>query len=280
MKKTNKATLMSLALVTMLILTLFPAAGLAQGEKLSIQGSTSVTPLMEKLVEAFPEADAIECEIQGTGSSAGIKAAIEGTAQLGMSSRELKEEELAELTPVVIAMDGIAVVVNPENPVKALTSEQVSQIFKGEIVSWSELGGDDAPIVLISREAGSGTRDAFEELMKLVSDKDGKPLSLVDMAGPLIATGNGEVKQNVATKKGAVGYLSLGSVDDTLTALEIDGAPATTENVKDKSYPIARPFILVTKGEPVENAQKMLDFILGAEGQAIVAANHYITVVD
>ena len=280
MKKTNKATLMSLALVTMLILTLFPAAGLAQGEKLSIQGSTSVTPLMEKLVEAFPEADVIECEIQGTGSSAGIKAAIEGTAQLGMSSRELKEEELAELTPVVIAMDGIAVVVNPENPVKALTSEQVSQIFKGEIVSWSELGGDDAPIVLISREAGSGTRDAFEELMKLVSDKDGKPLSLVDMAGPLIATGNGEVKQNVATKKGAVGYLSLGSVDDTLTALEIDGAPATTENVKDKSYPIARPFILVTKGEPVENAQKMLDFILGAEGQAIVAANHYITVVD
>jgi len=279
MKKHGKVRLFTRLITALLVLTLTAGAALAEG-KLSIQGSTSVTPLMEKLVDAFPEKDTIECEVQGTGSSAGIKAAIEGTAQIGMSSRELKEEELAELTPVVIAMDGIAVVVNPENPVKALTSEQVSQVFKGEIENWSELGGEDAPIVLISREAGSGTRDAFEELMKLTSEKDGKALSLVDMAGPMIATGNGEVKQNVATKKGAIGYLSLGSVDDTLAALEIDGAAATADNVKNKTYPIARPFILVTKGEPAQNAQLMLDFILGTDGQEIVVANHYISVME
>ncbi len=257
-------------------LMLLSGAALAEG-KLSIQGSTSVTPLMEKLVAAFPD-KTVECEVQGTGSSAGIKAAIEGTANLGMSSRNLKEEELAELKPITIAMDGIAVVVNPENPVKALTKDQVTQVFKGEITNWKDLGGEDAPIVLISSEAGSGTRDAFEELLSLTTEKDGKKLSLVDLAYPIIASGNDEVKQNVATKKGAIGYLSLGSVDDTLVAMKIDDVDATPENVKNNTYPVARPFIVVTKGEPIADVQALIDFILGEEGQKIVAENHYITV--
>ena len=264
-------------LVCMVLAAMMLLSGVAFAEgKLSIQGSTSVTPLMEKLVAAFPD-KSVECEVQGTGSSAGIKAAIEGTADLGMSSRNLKEAELAELTPIIIAMDGIAVVVNPENPVKSLTKEQVSQVFKGEIVNWKDLGGEDAPIVLISREAGSGTRDAFEELMELTTEKDGKKLSLVDFAYPIVASGNGEVKQNVATKKGAIGYLSLGSVDDTLVAAKIDDVEATPENIKNNTYAIARPFIVVTKGAPRADVQALIDFILGAEGQQIVADNHYIT---
>lgn len=272
MKKT-----MILVLVVMMLLGTI--TGATADSKLSIQGSTSVMPLMEKLVAAFP-AEGIECEVQGTGSGAGIKAAMDGTAQIGMSSRELKEDELAELTPVVIAMDGIAVAVNPGNPVKGLTQDQAAQVFKGEITNWNELGGDDAPIVLISREAGSGTRSAFEELLKLTSEKDGKTISLVDLAYPIIATGNGEVKQNVATKKNAIGYLSLGSVDETLRALAIDDVTPSVETVKDGTYKVARPFILATKGQPTEEAQQMLDFVMSADGQQIVADNGYIKVVE
>ncbi len=249
--------------------------------KLSVQGSTSVTPLMEALIDAFaPDHVNIQCEVQGTGSSAGIKAAIEGTAQVGMSSRELKEEEEAELTPVTIAMDGIAVVVNPKNPVKGLTKDEISAVFKGEITNWKDLGGDDKPIVLISREAGSGTRDAFEEIMKLTSKQDDKTISLVDLAGPLIATGNGEVKQNVASKENAIGYLSLGSVDETLHALSVDDAEATAENVKNGSYTVARPFLLVTKGAPTAESQQLIDFILGQAGQTIVVEKGYISVAN
>ncbi len=265
----------AIALTLALMLTIAPMA-MAE-TKLSIQGSTSVMPLMEKLTEKFVP-DGFTCEIQGTGSSAGLKAAVEGTAQLAMSSRGLKEAELVDLTPVTIAMDGIAVVVNPENAVSDLTAEQLAQVFKGEISNWSQLGGADAPIVLISREAGSGTRDAFEELMKLTAEKDGRTISLVDLAYPIIATGNGEIKQNVASKRGAIGYISLGSVDDTLKALAVGGVLPAPETVKDGSYVVARPFIVATKGQPTAEAQQLIDFILGEEGQAVVAAHHYITV--
>lgn len=248
-------------------------------QKLSIQGSTSVAPLMERLVDAFvAENGDIQCEVQGTGSSAGLKATMDGTAHIGMSSRALREEEAAHLTAVTIALDGIAVVVHPDNPVKALTREQISSIFQGEIVNWSALGGEDAPIVLVSREAGSGTRGAFEEIMRLESAVDGKTFSLVDLAGPLIATGNGEIKQNIATKKNAIGYLSLGSVDDSLRALEVDGVQATAQNVKNETYPIARPFLLVTKGAPSESAQRLIDLILSGDGQTVVEEMGYISV--
>lgn len=271
--------MMKKAIALTLALMLAAAPMSLAKSKLSIQGSTSVTPLMEKLTEQFAPSG-FTCEIQGTGSSAGLKAAMEGTAQVAMSSRQLKEAELAELTPVTIAMDGIAVVVYPGNAVSDMTAEQIAQVFKGEISNWKDLGGADAPIVLISREAGSGTRDAFEELMKLTTEKDGRTISMVDLAYPIIATGNGEIKQNVASKAGGIGYISLGSVDDTLKAVSVGGVVPSPETVKDGSYVVARPFIVATKGQPTAEARQLIDFIMSAEGQAVVSENHYIPVVE
>lgn len=237
---------------------------------LSVVGSTSVSPLMESIAASYVDS---ELDIQSVGSSAGIKAAIEGTAMIGMSSRNLKTEEKSGLEEITIALDGIAVTVNPKNQVKNLTLAQVLAIYKGEIANWKELGGKDAPIVVISREEGSGTRGAFEELVKLATETG----SLLGK-NAIIADGNGAVKQNVASKENAIGYLSLGAVDNTVSALTIEGIPASEANIKNGTYKISRPFILVTKGTPSVAAQKLINYILSAEGQAIIKKEGYISI--
>lgn len=190
-----------------------------------------------------------------------------------MSSRELKDDEKSSLEEVVIALDGIAVVINPENTVTNLTKDQIKEIFQGKITNWKDVGGPDEPIVVVSREEGAGTRDAFEELMGLVEDK----ITTVSESA-LIADGNGAVKQNVSTKKAAIGYLSLGAVDDSVKSVTVDGVEATEENVQNGTYGIKRPFILVTKGAPSDEAGKFIDFILSSEGQKLVAEEGYVTV--
>ena len=245
--------------------------------KIEVVGSTSVSPLIEKMAAEYNKTDAnTKINIQAVGSSAGIKAAQDGTAQIGMSSRELKDSEKAQLTETKIAIDPIAVVTNPANGVENLTKDQIIGIFKGEIKNWKEVGGTDKPIVVVIREAGSGTRDAFEEIMKLTSEKDGKKISLVAQDA-ITADSNGAVKQNIATKENAIGYLSFGVVDDTVKGLSVDGVKPSTENVKNDTYLIKIPFLLVCKGEYDAAAKKFVDFIMSDAGQKMVEADGYIS---
>jgi len=243
--------------------------------KLSIVGSTSVQPLAQELADAYTAKNKdVKIDVQGVGSTAGIKAINDGTCDIGTSSRELKTEEKAwKLTEHIIALDGIAVVVNPKNSVSEISKEQITKIFKGEIKNWKELGGIDKEIIVVSREAGSGTRGAFDELLKIEEKKDGKTTSYLK-ADALIAEGNGSVKANIASKENAIGYISLGFLDNSLKALKVDGVEATVANVKNKSYPISRPFIMLTKGEENATVKSFLEYIKGDEGQKIVSEKY------
>jgi len=250
-------------------------------KKVELIGSTSVTPLAQEIADAYNKDNAdVKINIQGVGSAPGIEAATKGTADIGMSSRNLEGDETkAGLKEYQIATDAIAVAVNPSNKVTALTLAQIGQIFTGKVKNWKEVGGDDEPIILISREAGSGTRTAFEELCKLQKDVgNGKKISLVDDAAPIIADGNGAVKSNVAAKKGAIGYLSLGIVDTTVKKVTVDGVEPTTETASSGSYKLSRPFLLLTKGEATGEAKNFIDYILSADGQNLVEKNGYIKV--
>lgn len=234
-------------------------------------GSTSVGPLAQALADAFSEVEpGITVDVQGGGSSTGVKAAHEGAADIGMASRKLKEKEQEwGLTEHRIAMDGIAICVHPSNPISELSKEDAAKIFKGEIKNWKEVGGPDQAIIVINREAGSGTRGAFEEIMD-VEDKVREDA--------LIQNGNGGVKAAIASKEDVIGYLSLGYVDDTVKALKIDGVEATVENIKADKYKIARPFLMLTKGEVKPEVKAFLDYIFSAEGQKVVADEGYIPV--
>lgn len=230
-----------------------------------ISGSTSVGPLAEKLAAKYEEKDNANIEINQIGSSAGITNAINGVSEIGMSSRDLKDEEKAKgLNEVVIAYDGIVVVTHPSNKVKNLTMEQVKQIFTGDITNWSDLGGDDMEIVVVSREDGSGSRDAFQEIVDYSSGE------LVRTA--IIASGNGNIKTTVANNKHAVGFISFEYIDDTISTIDINGVEATAENVLQQKYSLSRPFLFVYKdGNLTEAGQKFIDFILSKEGQQIAA---------
>lgn len=249
------------------------AAGEAKGEEakisgtIEVAGSTSVQPLAQNLADAFmaKHPDVI-INIQGIGSSKGVKAAKDATADIGTASRELKTEEKGwGLTEHIIARDGIAVAVHPNNPVSDLTKEQVMKIFKGEIKNWKEIGGADKAIIVVSREAGSGTRGAFEEIVGFEGEL---------REDALIADGNGAVKQNVQTKENAIGYLSLGYLNDSVKALKVGGIEPTVENIKDGTYPVARPFLMLTNGEMKPQVKAYMNFIMSDEGQEIVAEDY------
>ncbi|MFJ5771765.1 phosphate ABC transporter substrate-binding protein [Psychrobacillus sp. NPDC093180] len=233
------------------------------GATVSISGSTSVGPLAEKLAAKYSETDNTNIEINQIGSSAGITNAISGVSEIGMSSRDLKEEEIASgLNEVVIAYDGIVVVTHPTNKVKDLTMEQVKQIFTGEVTNWSELGGDDMEIVVVSREDGSGSRDAFQEIVDYSSGE------LIRNA--IIASGNGNIKTTVANNKHAVGFISFEYIDETISTIDINGVEANAENVLQEKYSLSRPFLFVYKeGQLTDAGQRFIDFILSEDGQLI-----------
>ncbi len=242
----------------------------------TIIGSTSVEKLAITLSDKFADANPnYTFDVQAPGSSAGIKAVVDGTADIGMASRALSaDEQNLGLKEHTIALDGIAVVVNPENPVNGLTVEQITDIFSGKITNWQEVGGNDQEILLVSREAGSGTRDAFEELMNLVKDK--KSLIAEDRA--IFAESTNSVAQNVQDKVEAIGYISLGSLKPDVKALEVDGVPCTVANVQAGTYKVARPFLMVTKGEPNASVQAFLDYIFSDAGQNVVSDEKFIPV--
>jgi phosphate transport system substrate-binding protein len=239
---------------------------------INVVGSTSVTPVLQKLSDDYMgKVENVKINVQGVGSSAGVKSANDEICEIGMSSRNLKSAEKEwGLTEHVIAYDGIDIVVHPENPVADLTSDQVNKIFKGEITNWKEVGGNDQEILVVSREAGSGTRGAFEELLKLQEkNADGKKVSIV-VENALIAEGNGAVKANIASKKSAIGYISLSYVDESVKDILVDGNKGSVENIKNGSYKVSRPFLLLTKGELSDDVSKFLDYIVSEEGQTIV----------
>ena len=238
---------------------------------ISAAGSTTVQPLAQLLGEAFVAANpGVRIEVQGGGSSVGVKSAVQGTADIGMASREIKASELEEypnMRVFAIAYDGIAPVVHPDVAVDGLTLEQVRDIFAGKITNWQEVGGSDALIVVVAREEGSGTRDAFDELVM------GEEL-ITDLA--LLQQSNGAVRTTVATTPDAIGFLSFGYLDESVEAVAVNGAAPTAANVKNGSYPVVRPLNMVTDGEPEGLVKTWLDWILSEAGQAIVVAEGYI----
>ena len=226
-----------------------------------VAGSTSVQPYMEILAEEYMRIHPDKAiDIQGGGSSAGITAAESETAQLGMSSRNLKEAE-QHLWSVEIAKDGLAIIVNPRNPVHDLTIEQLRAIYAGDIISWSEFGGADARIHVITREEGSGTRSAFESLV--MGESRITPKAIVQNS-------NGAVRQLIADDPNAIGFISLGLVDSTVKALYLDGIKPSRENVINGSYSLYRPFLFVCNGEPTGLTKQFIDFVLSPEGQQIL----------
>ena len=208
---------------------------------ISMVGSTSMEKLANALSEAFMEEyPDVTVTAEFVGSGAGIEAVTNGTADIGNSSRSLKDEEKAAgVVENVVAIDGIAVCVDPANEVADLTKEQLTNIYNGTVTNWKEVGGADEPIIVIGREAGSGTRGAFEELVDLV---DGcKYANELDSTGAVIA--------KVASTPGAIGYASLDALDDSVKALSLEGVEATAENIKAGNYFLSRPFVMATKGE-------------------------------
>ncbi len=239
----------------------------------STDGSTSMEKVIGSLGEAFEaENSGITFTYNPTGSGSGITAVSEGRCDIGLSSRALTDEEKESgLTETILALDGIAIIVNPENPVNDLSLEQIAQIYTGEITNWSEVGGSDSEIVLIGREAGSGTRDGFESI---TGTED-----LCQYRQELTSTG--DVITTVANNPGAIGYASLASISDTVKAITVDGVAPSEETVKDGSYVVQRPFVLVTKTDtPLsEAAQLFFDYATSADvediltGAGVVSAN-------
>ena len=252
-----------IALAAVMALSLVACGG---NSKVATDGSTSMEKVIMALKETYEgQNSGVEVTYNPTGSSAGITAVAEGRCDIGLSSRALKAEEKEQgLVGTVLAYDGIAVIVNPENTVEDLTVEQIAAIYKGEITNWSEVGGMDAEIVLVGREAGSGTRSGFEEIVG-VED-------LCQYRQELTSTG--DVITAVSQNPGAIGYASLASVKDTVKALTVDGVAPTEATIKDGSYVVQRPFVLVTKSDAdlSEAAQKFFDYITSADANEIIAA--------
>lgn len=233
-----------------------------------LAGSTSVQPLAEELADKFMEANPdVSVSVQGGGSGAGIESASKGTAQIGTSSREIKEEEKSlGLTETVIAKDGIAVIVHPTNGLAELDMDKVKKIFSGEVKDWSQIGGKKGPITVVIREEGSGTRDAFQELAL------GKETKFV--ANAVVQNSTGAVKTAVAKDPNAIGFISLGSLDSEVKALKVDGVEPSEATVLDGSYKISRPFLFLTKGEQDAATKAFIDYVLGDEGQTVVAEDY------
>ena len=252
-----------------LLMSLFTACNKNSGNMIIVAGSTSVQPYAEVLAEEYAHSHPDqEVDIQGGGSSAGIAAAESGTAEIGMSSRRLKENE-KNLWSVEIAKDGLAIIVNPGNPVSNLSLEQIQLIYSGEIRKWNYLGGPDNNIHVIAREEGSGTRSAFEELVMG---------NAIITPRAIVQDSNGTVKQLVADDLNAVGFISLGLLDNSVKALRVDGVEATDENISNEKYSLFRSFLFITQGPPEGLSKQFIDFVLSDAGQRILMDEGLISI--
>ncbi|MEE0464509.1 MAG: phosphate ABC transporter substrate-binding protein [Lachnospiraceae bacterium] len=234
------------------------------GGTVTTDGSTSMSKVIGALSEAYESDTGVTVTYNATGSGSGIQAVQEGRCDIGLSSRSLKDEEKAKgLEETTLALDGIALVVNPENHVSDLDLETISKIYTGEISNWKDVGGNDSDIVLIGREAGSGTRDGFESIT-YTTDKCQYRQEL---------TSTGDVIATVASNPNAIGYASLSAVKDSVKALKVAGVAPSEETVKDGSYVVQRPFVLVTVKDKAlsENAKKFMEFVTSKSANDIIS---------
>lgn len=241
------------------------AASSASSDVIKMSGSTSMEKLCNTLKEQYLADNGVEIDVQFTGSGAGIQSVTEGTVDIGNSSRALKDEEKAAgITENIVALDGIAIITDQSNTVTNITKDQLAKIYSGEIKNWSEVGGSDSPIVVIGREAGSGTRGAFEEILG-IEDKCVYSQEI---------SSTGAVMAKVSSTPGAIGYVSLDVVDDTVIKVNIDGVECTEENIKSGDYALQRPFVMATKGDISQQRQEVQDlfnYIDSDKGQEIIS---------
>ena len=265
--------LISIVLVAALAIGLLCACG-NDSKSVSTDGSTSMEKVIGALGEAFElDNSGVTFTYNPTGSGSGITAVAEGRCDIGLSSRSLKTEEKEKgLEETILALDGIAIIVNPENTISDLSLETIAKIYKGEITKWSEVGGKDAEIVLIGREAGSGTRDGFES----ITGTDGECKYRQEL------TSTGDVITTVASNPDAIGYASLASVKDTVKAISVDGIVPSEASVKDGTYKVQRPFVLVTKNDTKlsKTAQAFFDFITSKDANEIISKAGAVPVAE
>lgn len=260
----------------MVLLTLFtlgPAAGCVRGEGdvLNISGSSTVLPVVTAAAEAYQEINpGLKVGVQGGGSSAGIEAAITGASQIGTSSRDLKGNETEQgLYDTVIAIDAIAIIINPANKVSRLSKKQVKDIFTGKTTNWKEVGGQDLPIVLINRDEASGTREAFyrKALDESAFSKDA-----------VVQPGSGQVRSIVGSTPAAIGYMSLGYVTKDVKVIEYDGAVPNKTTLKKGTYKLQRQLHFFTKGKPTGDAKAFTDFMLSDYVQSTIVSVEFMPV--
>ena len=250
-----------LVLALCLCQILLPGCHRKQAE-VTVVGSTSIQPFAEALAEEFMAHHLRQkIFIQGGGSTAGIQAVLTGASQVGMSSRKLEESE-KQLIAIPIIYDAIAVIVHRTNPLDNLSMDQIRKIYAGKITRWKEVGGADRAITLVTREEGSGTRETFQNLVM------GKNEEVT--LGALVQDSNGAIRQVVADDPNAIGFISLGLVNDRVKALTIDGIEPTLENIRTRRYQIIRPFLFVFKSTPQGVAKEFLDYVLSPAGQKLL----------
>jgi phosphate transport system substrate-binding protein len=246
------------------------AVGAGCGKKraaITCAGSTAFQPFAEKLAEELmSKRSDLAITVQGGGSAVGIQSALSGAAQIGMADLVVLPPEAQPLTSIVVARDGVSMVVHPSNPVADLTMEQIRGIFNGAIRNWKELGSKDAPITVVSREAGSGTRSSFEKIVGGITlTKDA-----------IVQDSSGTIRETVANDPNALGYLSHGVVNAKVKALTVDGKMCTSETAASGEYKLVRPVFFLTKGAPAGAVKEFIDYVLSAEGQEIIKKNGLI----
>jgi phosphate transport system substrate-binding protein len=270
LKKIGLAVLASLVVIFPLTTDIFAA-----DKTITMQGSTTVLPIAQRTAEVFMERHPdVKISVQGGGSGIGIAAIVDGTCDIGDASRAMKEQELREATSKgkdpkanVIAMDGIAVVVHPSNKVSALTKEQVKDIFTGKISNWSQVGGSQEKIVVVSRDTTSGTFECFNELA--CEKAKVRPDALMQVSNQAVAS-------TVAKTPGAIGYVGIGYLSSQIKALKLDGVMPSKENVLNNKYSLARPLFMYTNGVPQGMVKEYIDFVKSEEGQKLVEEEGFV----
>lgn len=249
--------------------TLLAGCGRNPTASITVAGSTAFQPFAEKLAEQLMAlCNDINITVQGGGSALGIQSALSGTAQIGMADLVELPPEAGELTSIPVARDGIALIVNPLNKVTGLSTDQIRKIFNGTIVSWKEVGGDDRPVRIVSREAGSGTRSSFEQI-----------IGGINLAGnAIVQDSNGTIRETVANDENAVGYLSHGLLSEKVKAVRVDGVDCTSEAIMAKQYKLVRPVLLLTRGPAAGAVKDFIDYVLSGEGQETIHKNGLLPV--
>ena len=256
--------------VLLLCLVVLFATGCGRSKlSVTLAGSTAFQPFAENLADQYMKTKPdVTITVQGGGSAVGIQSAISGAAQIGMADLVILPDEAKVLTSTVVARDGIALITHPSNPVANLTSQQVKEIFNGTIKNWKAVGGNDIPITVVSREAGSGTRTSFEQIME--------DIHLTTDA--LIQDSNGTIRETVANDANAIGYISHGLLNEKIKPVTIDGQDCSTKTITEGKYILVRPIFLLVKGSPEGEIKNFIDYVLSPEGQKTIEVKGLIPV--